>query len=157
MVPTFLGDYRYTGRTNQMDKYPKEGCGKGQPPRWWIILCVPDEIPISNHQAVKIKTIRKRTFPLFGEIVDVTWRGNDYGAGLVYALSNYETVKTLATRIGNLEVRSYGKEFQGWTLQVDRRFRPTNQDWAASRVPGSGVRRGSGKRETTASSLGGKH
>ena len=65
-----------------MDKYPKEGWGKGQPPRWWIILCVPDEIPISNHQAVKIKTIRKKTFPLFGEIVDVTWRGNDYGAGL---------------------------------------------------------------------------
>ena len=34
-------------------------------------------------------------------------------------------------RLGNLEIRSYSEEFQGWTLQVDRRFEPTIQDWEA--------------------------
>jgi len=100
------------------------------PPQWWVILGIPDERPLTNHQAVDIKTIRKKAFPLFGKVVDVTWKGNDHHTGLVQVLSNDETVKNLAKRIGNLTVHSYAKEFQGWTLQVDRRFEPTNQDWA---------------------------
>ena len=33
--------------------------------------------------------------------------------------------------LGSLEIRSHSEEFQGWTLQVDRRFEPTIQDWEA--------------------------
>jgi len=54
----------------------KKDGSKNSPPRWWVILCIPDERPLSNHKAVDIKTIRKKS------------------------------------------------------LQVDRRFKPTNQDWA---------------------------
>ena len=107
----------------------KKDGSKNSPPRWWAILGMPDERPVPKHQAVDIKTIRKKTFPLFGKIVDVTWKGNDYGTGLADVLFNDESVKNLAKKIGNLVVRSYTKEFQGWTLQVDRRFGPTNQDW----------------------------
>ncbi len=60
----------------------------------------------------------------------MTWNGNDHHTGLAHILSNDEAVKNLAKRIGNLTVHSYAKEFKGWTLQVDRRFEPTNQDWA---------------------------
>jgi len=67
---------------------------------------------------------------LFGKVVDVTWKGNDHYTGLTEVLSSDEAVKNLATKIGNLVIHSYAKEFQGWTLQVDRRFEPTNQDWA---------------------------
>ena len=108
----------------------KKDASKNSPPMWWVILCIPDERPLSNHRAVDIKTIRKKSFPLFGKVVDVTWKGNDHHTGLVEVLSNNETVKNLAKRIGNLVIHSYAKEFQGWTLQVDRRFEPTNQDWA---------------------------
>ena len=67
---------------------------------------------------------------MLGKVVDVTWKGNDYSTDLIDTFSNDETVKDLAKKIGNIQVRSYTKEFQGWTLQVDRRFEPTNQDWA---------------------------
>jgi hypothetical protein len=103
---------------------------RDSPPRWWVILGMPDERPISDRQAVKIKTDRRKTFPLFGKIVDVTWKGTDHYTGLVDVLSNDETVRNLAKKIGNLEIRSYTREFQGWTLQVDRRFELTNQDLA---------------------------
>jgi hypothetical protein len=79
---------------------------------------------------VDIKTIRKKSFPLFGKVVDVVWEGDDYHTGLAEVLSNDGTVKDLAKKIGNLVVRNYAKEFEGWTLEVDRRFGPTNQDWA---------------------------
>ncbi|MFC2010952.1 hypothetical protein ACFLUR_01505 [Chloroflexota bacterium] len=108
----------------------KKDRSKNSPPRWWIVLCMPDERPIPKHKAVDIKTIRKKAFPLFGKIVDVTWKGNDYGTGLTDILSNDEAVKNLSKKIGNLTVHSYSKEFQGWTLQVDRRFQPVSQDWA---------------------------
>ena len=109
----------------------KKDGSRNSPPRWWVVLGIPDEKPIPKHQAVNIRAIRKKTFPLFGKIIDVTWKGNDSGTALAYILSNDETVKNLAKNTGNLTIHSYAKEFQGWTLQVDRRFEPTNQDWAA--------------------------
>ncbi|MFP3879339.1 MAG: hypothetical protein ACLFVA_00055 [Dehalococcoidia bacterium] len=109
----------------------KKDGSKNSPPRWWVILGIPDERPLSNHKAVDIKTIRKKAFPLFGKVVDVTWEGDDHHTGLAEVLSNDEAVKNLAKGIGNLTLHSYAREFQGWTLQVDRRFEPTSQDWAA--------------------------
>ena len=108
----------------------KKDGSKNSPPQWWVVLGIPDERPIPKHQTVDIKTTRKKTFPLFGKIVDVTWKGNDSGTGLPDVLSNDEAVKNLAKNAGNLTIHSYSKEFQGWTLQVDRRFKPTKQDWS---------------------------
>ena len=99
------------------------------PPRWWVVLGIPDERAISSHQEIKIKTVRQKTFPLFGKVVDVVWKGYDGNTGLVNTLSKDVTTKTLAKRIGNLEVKSQANGFQGWTLTVDRRFTPTSQDW----------------------------
>jgi hypothetical protein len=109
----------------------KKDGSKNSPPQWWVILGIPDERPLSEHKAVDIKTIRKKTIPLFGKVVDVTWRGDDHHTGLIEVFSNDGTVKNLAKRVGNLTIHSYAKEFQGWTLQVDRRFAPTSQDWTA--------------------------
>jgi hypothetical protein len=56
----------------------------------------------------------------------VIWKGYDGGNGLVDTLSGDVPTKTLAKRIGNLEIKS---QTQGWTLTVDRRFSPTTQEW----------------------------
>ena len=108
----------------------KKDASRNSPPLWWVVLCIPDERPVPNYRAVDIKTIRKKTFPVIGKVVDVTWKGDDHHTGLCEVLSGDEAVRSLAKNIGNLTIHSYGKEFQGWTLQVDRRFRPTNEDWA---------------------------
>jgi hypothetical protein len=111
----------------------KDGSDKS-PPRWWIIFGIPDGRLTSNGQKIKIRTIRKKSFPLFGKIIDVTWKGNDHGTGIVNTLSNDTATDKLAERIGNLEIRTHAKEFHGWTLQVDRKlnwFEPstTGEDW----------------------------
>ena len=107
----------------------KRDAGQHNPPKWWVVLGIPDERSISSHQEIKIKTVRKRTFPLFGKVVDVVWKGYDGDTGLVNTLSLDVTTKTLAEHIGNLEVKSQANGFQGWTLTVDRRFSPTSQEW----------------------------
>ncbi|UCD09271.1 MAG: hypothetical protein JSU79_01090 [Dehalococcoidales bacterium] len=109
----------------------KKDGSRNSPPQWWVIFGIPDERPVPDHKTVDIKTIRKKTFPIFGRVVDVIWKGNDYGTGLSETLSGDHDIKNLARNIGNLTIHSYTKEFQGWTLQVDRRIRLTNYDWTA--------------------------
>lgn len=109
----------------------KKDGSKNSPPRWWVILGIPDERPVPDHKTVDIKTIRKKKIPIFGRVIDVTWKGDDYGTGLSETLSGDEAIKNLAKNIGNLTIHSYTKEFQGWTLQVDRRFSLTTKDWEA--------------------------
>jgi hypothetical protein len=109
----------------------KRDRNKNSPPRWWVIFGIPDERPVPDHKAVDIKTIREKTFPIFGKVVDVVWKGTDFGTGLIETLSSDEAVKNLAIDIGNLTLHSYTKEFKGWTLQVDRRIKLTNEDWIA--------------------------
>ena len=102
---------------------------KHSPPRWWVVLGIPVDGSVSTRQHTKIKTIRKKSFPLLGKIVDVIWKGDDASTALVDTLSGDIPTKTLAKRIGNLEIKSQTDRFQGWTLTVDRRFTPTGQDW----------------------------
>jgi hypothetical protein len=107
----------------------KRDAGQNNPPKWWVVLGILDERSLSSHQEIKIKTVRKKTFPLFGKVADVVWKGYDGNTGLVNTLSKDLTTKTLAKRIGNLEIKSQANGFQGWTLTVDRRFSPTSQEW----------------------------
>jgi len=107
----------------------KKDRSKHSGPRWWVVLGISDGRPVSTRQQTKIKTVRKKSFPLFGKIVDVIWKGYDGGTGLVDTLSKDIPTKTLAKCIGNLEIKSQADRFQGWTLTVDRRFSPTGQDW----------------------------
>ena len=104
----------------------KKDRGKHNGPRWWVVLGIPDDRLTSTRLEVKIKTVREKSFPLFGKVVDVIWKGYDGGNGLVDTLSGDAPVKALAKRIGNLELKS---QSQGWALTVDRRFSPTVQEW----------------------------
>jgi len=107
----------------------KKDGSKNSPPKWWVVLGIPDDKLVSTRQETKIKTVRKKNFPLLGKIVDVVWKGAEGGSGLVNKLSADVPTKTLAKGIGNLEIKSHADGFQGWTLTVDRRFNPTNKDW----------------------------
>ena len=109
----------------------KRDAGQHNPPKWWVVLGIPDERPVSTRQQTKIKTVRKKTFPLFGKVVDVIWKGHDGGTGLVNVLSRDEEIKMLAQRLGNLEIKSQSNSFQGWTLTVDKKFNPMPPEWEA--------------------------
>ena len=65
----------------------KKDGSNNSPPRWWVVLGIPDERPVSIRQQTKIKTVWKRTFPLFGKVIDVIWKGYDGGTGLVNTLA----------------------------------------------------------------------
>ena len=136
----------------------KKDRNKNSGPRWWVVMGIPETINLPGFKKTKLKTVRKKTFPIFGKVVDVVWKGEGGTTALASTLSMDQDVKILSKRIGNLEIKSHsgssncescGLErtaaeffctscggfigFQGWTLIFDRRFSPTNLDWEVIR------------------------
>ena len=106
------------------------------PPKWWMNLGIPDENPISESNAINIRTRKIRSLPVFGKVIDVVWSGDDKGTGLADILAQSNAVDQLSQNIGKLRIFSYNKDkggFQGWVLQIDRRFTPNSSDWTTIR------------------------
>ena len=64
----------------------KDGSNKS-PPCWWFAFLIPCDIPIPRESTLKIKTVRKKSFPVFGKVLDVHWKGDDRYTGLIAVLS----------------------------------------------------------------------
>ena len=118
----------------------KQDGGRHNPPRWWMVFCVPDDErdttpddlrEVDGRQTINIKTSREKSFPLFGRVTGITWDGDDRGTRLLDVFAGDAAITSLAKKTPSLEVSGYDKEFQGWTLQVEGRFRLSRQDWEA--------------------------
>ena len=133
----------------------KRDRSKDSPPKWWVVMGIPDNVGMAGSKEIKIKTVRKKAFPFFGKVVDVIWKGDVGSTGLIDTLSRDQDVKSLSERLGNIEIKSYfssgqcdscAKErtedasvcvscgedlgFQGWAVIFDRRITVlSNTDW----------------------------
>ena len=126
-----LGIIDIDGATIYWANIMKEDLSKDSSERWWIHFGVPDEHSIPKEQSVRIKTKRKKSFPAFGTGAKVMWEGQDQGLRLVKALTANSEISQLATDLGNIEVRSLHDDFQGWSIQIDRKIEPTLDHWEA--------------------------
>jgi len=126
-----LGVIDIDGATIYWANVVRKDPSKDSPARWWINFGVPDERAIPKDQSIKIKTKRKKSFPVFGKVAEVKWEGQDRGLGLVRALTANNSISQTATDLGNIEVRSLHDDFQGWSIQFDRKIEPTIDHWEA--------------------------
>ncbi len=107
----------------------KQDGSQYSPPQWWTVFGIPDERPFSDQRLVKIETVRAKSFPLFGKVVDVTWKGEDHATRLISVLANDPAVKSFVKSTGDVEIESHTGEFQGWSVQVSGRFKVAQQQW----------------------------
>lgn len=107
----------------------KQDGSQYSPPQWWTVFGIPDVRAFSGHRAVKFKTARKKSFPLFGKVVDVAWQGEDHATRLLSVFANDPAVKSFVKRTGDVVVESHSEGFQGWTVQVSGKFKASQQDW----------------------------
>ena len=107
----------------------KQDGSQYSPPQWWTVFGIPDERSFSEQRAVKIKTVRSKSFPLFGKVVDVTWKGEDYATRLISVLANDPAIKSFVKNTGDVEIESHAEGFQGWIVQVYGKFAARQQDW----------------------------
>ena len=56
----------------------------------WMVYGIPDSKVSDSYPKVKLYPSRIKTFPIFGKVVDVRWRGKDFGLGVADRL--YEDI-----------------------------------------------------------------
>ena len=55
----------------------KKWGSKNDPTRWWIYFAIPFQTSESKKDYIEVKSIRKKTLPIFGKVVSVAWQYND--------------------------------------------------------------------------------
>ena len=89
---------------------------KDSPPKWWYYFAVPDESVQSEPDQIKVRSIRKKTFPIFGKVKSIEWKHNNYSENLANEFTRDTDINSLAMDIGNVKVESINKNFSGYTF-----------------------------------------
>ena len=94
----------------------KRDRSKDSPPKWWYYFAVPDESVQSEPDQIKVRSIRKKTFPIFGKVKSIEWKHNNYSENLANEFTRDTDINSLAMDIGNVKVESINKNFSGYTF-----------------------------------------
>ena len=103
---------------------------KNGPSRYRIVFGVPDNTIPANHSQLRMRTVRKKSFPLFGQVMDVYWEGTATIKPLMKVFSDDEDIDKLVSDVGDMTIYTHPNKFQGWTVEVASRFIPTERQWA---------------------------
>ena len=94
------------------------------PARYRVVFGIPDQSIPMNHKQLKLKTVRKKTFPLFGKVIDVSWRGKAHTLLLAKTLSEDEEISRAVANLGDVTIFTHSNQFQGWTIEINKIFSP---------------------------------
>ena len=97
---------------------------KNGPARYRVVFGIPDPSIPMNHKQLKLKTVRKKTFPLFGKVIDVSWRGKAHTIPLAKTLSEDEDIDRAVADLGDVTIFTHPNKFQGWTIEITKIFSP---------------------------------
>ena len=103
-------------RTKRADKHG--------PARYRVVFAIPDQSIPMNHKQLKLKTGRRKTFPLFGKVIDVSWRGEAHTLLLAKTLSEDEEIDRAVADLGDVTIFTHPNQFQGWTIEINKIFSP---------------------------------
>ena len=123
---TSLGliDIRTDGPISWVNVVRTKRADKHGPARYRVVFGIPDQSIPMNHKQLKLKTVRKKTFPLFGRVIDVSWRGEADTLGLVGTLSKDEEIDRAVANLGDVTIFTHPNQFQGWTIEINKIFSP---------------------------------
>ena len=94
------------------------------PARYRVVFGIPDQSIPMNHKQLKLKTVRKKTFPLFGKVIDVSWRGEAHTLPWAKTLSEDEEIDRAVADLGDVTIFTHPNQFQGWTIEINKIFSP---------------------------------
>jgi hypothetical protein len=113
----------------------KQDRSKDRPPRWWYYFAIPNESVKSIANPIEVKSIRKKTFPIFGKVQSIQWKSNNYSQNLANKFSTSSEINALSMDIGNIKIESINKDFSGYffsgiTIEIERK---NWKDWGDNR------------------------
>ena len=118
-----LIDIRTEGPISWINVVRTKRADKHGPARYRVVFGIPDQSIPMNHK-LKLKTVRKKTFPLFGKVIGVSWRGGGDTLVLAKALSDDEEIDRAVADLGDVTIFTHPNQFQGWTIEINKIFSP---------------------------------
>ena len=89
---------------------------------------VPDARLESASPTPYIRSIRKKTFPLFGKVADVLWEGEDYGTGVISRLNSDQQLKEPIMESRDVTIEAIG-DYGCWIMSTQTRDVPSRELW----------------------------
>ena len=113
----------------------KKDRSKDSPPRWWYYFAIPTDLVKSKSDSIEIRSIRKKTFPIFGKVKSIEWKHNAHSQNLASQFTQDSEINSLAINIGNVKIESINKDFSGYTfsgftIEIERK---NWKDWGNNR------------------------
>lgn len=75
-----------------------------------------------------IRSIRKKTFPVFGKVVDVLWEGEDYGTGVISHLNSDHQLKEPIIKSRDATIQGIGG-YGCWIILTETHDVPSVELW----------------------------
>lgn len=97
----------------------KKWGSKNDPPRWWIYFAIPFKTSENKTDYIEVKSIRKKSFPVFGKIKSIEWKFNDKGNVLGNKITKSSEINSLSKELGNIKIQSLHEKFSGYSIELE--------------------------------------
>ncbi len=117
---------RSLGIININSEYPikyiniiKKDGGKNNPPRWWYFFAIPSYEIIPKNGSIEVRSIRKKSTPVFGKVKSIVWEPNSNSKDLADKFSRDDKINMLSTELGNIKIQSLHDSFSGFSIELE--------------------------------------
>ena len=89
---------------------------------------VPDTRLGPNSPWVRINTVRVKSSPVFGKVVDLRWEGNDFGLGVISRLNSDTSIKHPIMESRDVTIHAH-RVHRCWIISTETRDPPSLELW----------------------------
>ncbi len=82
----------------------------------------------SNLPEPQIASVRVKSFPLLGKVVDLHWKGEDFGLGIISLLNYDMSIKHTIMRSHDVRIVAHG-DYRCWIMSVSTQAIPSEGMW----------------------------
>ena len=102
---------------------------RGDPAIFWSIeYGIPDGRIKPGSPRVRIHTVRVKSVPLFGKVIDLRWKGRDFGLGVIERLGEDVMLKKPIMDTYDLGIEAYPRD-GCWIIMVREETAPSRELW----------------------------
>tara|TARA_A100001037_G_scaffold229715_1_gene207854 strand:+ start:323 stop:892 length:570 start_codon:yes stop_codon:yes gene_type:complete len=101
----------------------KQDGGNNNPPRWWYFFAIPSYEVIPKNDSIEVKSIRKKSIPVFGKVESIIWEPNANSNDLAERFALDDDINMLSNSLGNIKVQSLHDNFSGFSIELEFKIR----------------------------------
>ncbi len=96
----------------------------------WYFFAIPSNEIISQDNSIEVKSIRKKSTPVFGKVESIIWEPNNNSKDLAEKFIQDEDINMLSMRLGNIKIQSLHDNFSGFSIELEFKVKDRSLDFS---------------------------